>query len=142
MPSTKRRHPLSYHKTLGCLTKARYVTRAEAKTFLKRNKLDYNIYSCPFCDGFHLTSQDKASIRAIRRSISRTQRKLKQTMQSNDYLEQWTPIPDNELEKLQEEKADIESQYSKAETAREANILDDRLSTIDKRIFNLQRAIA
>lgn len=41
----------------GCIGKARYVEKSYAKKVAKR--LNLKIYLCPFCGGWHLTSQGR-----------------------------------------------------------------------------------
>lgn len=54
-----------------CRSKAAYVTRAEAVTFVRRNNYNGSPYRCPWCDHWHVTSYDRARAKAFRRRLSR-----------------------------------------------------------------------
>lgn len=54
-----------------CKEKAAFVSRAEATAMIKRHHLGGTIYSCPFCDYFHITTKDRRQCRAFTRRLSR-----------------------------------------------------------------------
>jgi hypothetical protein len=54
-----------------CKEKAAFVSRAEANSMMKRHHMDGTVYSCPFCDYFHITTKDRRQCRAFTRRLSR-----------------------------------------------------------------------
>jgi len=59
-----------------CKTKASFVTRAEAKAMLKRHNHQGQPYLCPWCNNWHITTQDRGKARRFKRRLSQLRRSV------------------------------------------------------------------